>query len=354
LFGTVSVVEQSYRRRADGVQVRPFSVRAGMQSRGYSLPLQRALSDFGADNAFGQVPQKMREHYGIEVSASAARTITEAHGAEMAAQQQAALEAELGPEPGWEWVLAEADGCMLPLVKPSATSTDKRKEKTLGWEEARLCLARPVGTVTARYAATLLGTVDEVGAQWLDCAVRAGAGTQTQLHCVGDGAPWIARQVDAQFGAQGQYLLDFYHVSEYLSAAAKSCANDPKAWRQTQQTALKENRGADVLAALVPYREPASVPDLEAPVRVCERYLNNHLAYLDYAGALARELPIGSGEIESSHRYVIQARLKRPGAWWRAENAEKMLALRTQRANQEWDAYWQKLCQAPTENFVPD
>jgi hypothetical protein len=155
----VSVVEQSYRRRADGVQVRPFSVRAGMQSRGYSLPLQRALSDFGADNAFGQVPQKMREHYGIEVSASAARTITEAHGAEMAAQQQAALEAELGPEPGWEWVLAEADGCMLPLVKPSATSTDKRKEKTLGWEEARLCLARPVGTVTARYAATLLGTV---------------------------------------------------------------------------------------------------------------------------------------------------------------------------------------------------
>jgi hypothetical protein len=32
-------------------------------------------------------------------------------------------------------------------------------------------------------------------------------------------------------------------------------------------------------------------------------------------------LPIGSGEIESAHRYVAQQRLKRPGAWWRVEAA---------------------------------
>jgi hypothetical protein len=29
--------------------------------------LQRAVTDFGADVAFGKVPQKLREHYGIEV-----------------------------------------------------------------------------------------------------------------------------------------------------------------------------------------------------------------------------------------------------------------------------------------------
>ncbi len=345
--------EQSYRRSADGVQVRPFRTRAGMHSCGYSLPLQRAISDFGADNAFGQVPAKMREHYGIAIAASAARTITEAHGAALAEQQQEALATELGPEAGWERLLAEADGCMLPLVIPSETSADKRKEKTLRWEEARLCLARPVATVTARYAATLLGEVDEVGERWLDCAARAGAGAQTQLHCLGDGASWIAGQVETRFGAQGQYLLDFYHVSEYLSAAANACSSAPSVWRETQQTALKENRVTEVLAALAPYREPATVAEAEAPVRACERYLNNHLPYLDYAGALAQGLPIGSGEIESGHRHVIQARLKRPGAWWRAENAEKMLALRVQRANEEWNAYWQKLCQAPTENFVP-
>ena len=55
---------------------------------------------------------------------------------------------------------------------------------------------------------------------------------------------------------------------------------------------------------------------------------------------LERGLPIGSGEIESAHRYVIQERLKLPGAWWTPPNVEAMLALRLNRANREWGDYW--------------
>jgi hypothetical protein len=61
---------------------------------------------------------------------------------------------------------------------------------------------------------------------------------------------------------------------------------------------------------------------------------------LDYPNALANDLPIGSGEIESAHRYVVQKRLKLPGSWWCAANADHMLALRLNRANQQWDSYW--------------
>lgn len=50
-----------------------------------------------------------------------------------------------------------------------------------------------------------------------------------------------------------------------------------------------------------------------------------------------------SGEIESAHRYIVQQRMKRPGAWWRAHNAEHMLALRLNRANRQWDSYWQRI-----------
>ena len=49
------------------------------------------------------------------------------------------------------------------------------------------------------------------------------------------------------------------------------------------------------------------------PVRACLRYLSNRPHQLDYKGALEKGLPIGSGEIESAHRYVIQQRLKLPG-----------------------------------------
>ena len=51
------------------------------------------------------------------------------------------------------------------------------------------------------------------------------------------------------------------------------------------------------------------------------------------------------GEIESAHRHVAQQRLKRPGAGWRVEHAEYMLALRINRINGDWDAYWKALAQ---------
>jgi len=60
---------------------------------------------------------------------------------------------------------------------------------------------------------------------------------------------------------------------------------------------------------------------------------------------LAAGLPIGSGEIESAHRYVIQIRLKIAGAWWKIENLDKMLALRVLRANGGWGDYWSSIDQ---------
>jgi hypothetical protein len=61
-----------------------------------------------------------------------------------------------------------------------------------------------------------------------------------------------------------------------------------------------------VLKALRCDLEADTVPDKMAPVRSAYRYIHNRLNQLDYKGAIADELPIGSGEIESAHRYVIQ------------------------------------------------
>jgi Uncharacterised protein family (UPF0236) len=326
--------------------LRPFSLRAGVGSRSYSLPLQRALTDFGADVPFAEAVRKMREHYGLEVSVSAVREITESHGERMREQQEDQLIGHLGPQVGWERMITQADGSLVPIVRNDAAAgavgVDRRKQKELIWREARLCLAHEPGQLTARYAATL-GDVEATGARWLDCVARAGAGAKTQIHCVGDGAAWIALQAQHRFGPQASYLVDFYHVSEYLSAAAASIAPTGRtAWRHRQQARLKENELAAVLAELRPHLEAEQTPDTEAPVRACHRYLSNQREHLDYRSALSQNLPIGSGEVESGHRYVIQARLKRAGAWWKEENAEKMLALRVTRANGEWEAYWQR------------
>jgi len=207
-------------------------------------------------------------------------------------------------------------------------------------------LVRACGSARARYAATMKG-MPEAGRRWRTAAIDAGAGRTTRLHCVGDGAPAIAAQVKEQFGGQATYLVDFFHVSEYLAAAGESIAGThSKEWLRDKQAWLKENRAEEVIDELSEWREADGVAEAPAPVRKAWRYLSSRRESVDYQGALAQGLPIGSGEIEGGHRSVVQARLKKSGAWWLTENAEKMLSLRVCRANGEWKAYWQQLRQA--------
>lgn len=327
-----------------GHLLRPFSHAAGVKSRGYSLPLQRRITDFGADVAFAAVVEKLQEHYGIEVPVSAVRTITERHAQAM---QEAQTVSKSPDAEGVACLIAELDGSMIPIVDTEAgeSGADRRKSRTLRWQEARLALAHRPGSVQPIFGATL-GGVEAAGDQLAECARRAGFGKRTRVHALGDGAPWIAEQVERVFGTQAHYLVDFYHLCDYLAAAAKRCApNQPEAWFKDQKQHLKTGQVQRVLDCLQPHLEPASVPSTDAPVRACHRYLTNRLGQVDYPTALAAGLPIGSGAVESAHRYVIQKRLKIAGAWWQQEQAQNMLALRVCRANQDWKAYWSQSTQ---------
>jgi hypothetical protein len=200
-------------------------------------------------------------------------------------------------------------------MTPDAHQKDKRKGKTLSWREAKISLAHAKGSRTPVYGGGIEGGVEMAGQQLFARAVRAGFGTESRVHALGDGAPWIVGQIEDLFGEQGSYLIDFYHVCEYRSAAAKTIAPDAsagKARMEAQKDALKTERADAVLSALVPHCEAPDVSDDQAPVRVCHRYLSARKDQLKYREALAEGLPIGSGEIESAHRYVAQQRLKLP------------------------------------------
>jgi hypothetical protein len=296
--------------------------------------LQRAITDFAADQPFAQVRMKLQEHYGFEIGESTIQRIALGHAKNIF---EASRVIPVFPEtPGkHKDIIAQTDGGMVPIVE--------RKGKTLSWREAKISMAHAKGSTTPVYAGTIEGGVEIAGRQLFECAVRVGFGASSRVHAVGDGAPWIVSQVEEQFGAQGSYLIDFYHVCEYLSEAAKAIAADgaaQKAWMEAQKDALKTGRLDRAIQALARHFEAAEVDDDQAPVRRCHRYLIGRRNQLNYREALANDLPIGSGEIESAHRYIAQLRLKRPGAWWRVEHAEYMLALRINRRNGDWKSYW--------------
>jgi hypothetical protein len=312
--------------------------------------LQRAIVDFAADDPFARAGLKLREHYGFAIGESTIQRIALGHAQAIFESGDPALEYPEAPG-RHKQIVAQIDGGMVPVVQPDTEQKDKRKGKKLSWKEAKISLAHAKGSRTPVYGGGIEGGVEAAGQRLFACAVRAGFGADSRVHAVGDGAPWIVGQIEHLFGEQGHYLIDFYHVCEYLGTAAKTIAPDAAAgiaWMEAQKDALKTGRVDAVLSALAPHREASDVGDDQAPVRVCHRYLGARRDQLKYREALAEGLPIGSGEIESAHRYVAQKRLKLPGAWWLVEHAEYMLALRINRLNGDWEAYWAALAAKPS------
>lgn len=253
-----------YRLGKCGSRFRPFSESVAVSSRSYSRCLQRAVCDFGSDHAFGSVNKKLKEHHGITLPLSSIRIITEHH-----AQCITNLGDVLGvaPKLAADIVIAESDGSMVPIVEtyvpesPAPNKADRRKHKRLFWKEARLSMAHAKGSMTPIFAGTM-DSVAVAGQQLLSCVNAAGATEKTKVHCVGDGARWIANQVEEKFGSNGTYLIDFYHLCEYLSAAAPYCTSgNTDVWLKMQKDALKSNKYSHVLNALRPYLEPSVVEE---------------------------------------------------------------------------------------------
>jgi hypothetical protein len=300
----------------------------GLEPGGFSRKVRRAMVDFGAEVSFAKAAERMSEHHGLRVRAEEVRQETYEHARTMG-QMEPATRAPSAV------VVAQIDGSMIPILQKAATGADKRRARQVGWQELKACLARDQHSATPIFGATL-GSVQVAGLLWRETAERAGLTTQSRVHALGDGAPWILAQAQEQFGPQGSYLVDFYHVSQYLAAAAPP-GKKAGPWLKKQQGHLLKNKVGLVLRNLAPRQEAPGAT--ERPVAKAYAYIEQRRQQMDYAGAKENGLPIGSGEIESAHRHLVQARLKIPGAW-KEQNAELMLGLRTARANGLWATSW--------------
>ena len=318
--------------------IRPLPARLGVVSRGKSRRLQRVLTDFGCEQSFARAAASVLEHYGFEMGASALRTVTLLHA--QRASQRLNKEYEepfrVLPAVGVGHVIAQADGTMICTVKPGFRKSKRPRE----WKEMRLVAAQAKDSTATVYGVTF-GDVQQTGRRWGHCARQAGWGLNSHIHALGDGAQWVYLQSREVFGEQGTFLCDFFHVSEYLGAAAQTCRpNRPDQWRRTQQKRLRRGAFQQVIDTVAEDLEPIGTAEEEAPVRNAHRYLINRIDCLDYPRALKLGLPIGSGIIESGHRHVLHARLKKAGTAWLHDHADNLAHLRVLRANQKWESLW--------------
>ena len=300
--------------------------------------LQRVLSDFGLEHSFRQGAERVREHYGFEISKSAVANETLKHARAIRKMQDSRKFTGALPAHGAESITVEADGTMLRIVSTSPAA-DRRHTRKVEYRETRLCAARGKGQTRIVYEAGLRD-VEQTGRLLGLAARQSGWALESHIHAVGDGAEWIRAQVGRVFGSDCPYLIDFFHLCEYLHAASEKLGGGQKRWMSLQKKRLKNGRSEKVILELKELLEGAAVKDEEAPARAAYRYMTNHRDCFHYKEALAADLEIGSGLIESGNKHVLQARLKIPGASWAADSADAISQARAFRANNNWCSYW--------------
>jgi hypothetical protein len=167
-------------------------------------------------------------------------------------------------------------------------------------------------------------------------ALRQGLGRAQRVIVLADGAAWIWKLAQDRF-PQALQRVDFYHIKQHLWVAAKELYPDPaqaKLWIRKMKGQLRRGQSAKVITALeeaISRLGPQASASLERELN----YLTENQPRMDYASALRRGEPLGSGPIESTCAQY-QCRFKRTGQFWTRQGDELLMGLETLRRNRRW------------------
>jgi hypothetical protein len=354
VFGHVRVrspyLRDKRRRRACE---RPVASRWKLHHRGRTRAVERALCDFGAEESFGLASQRFAEHYGFAVERTSVLRVVEAHARRAEAYIEERLDTArqrydepLATRPGSERMLVELDGCEIrtgvlepaPVIERCAVRTMNKRVRREAWRDVRVGLARVPDEVERTYVARMDSYPAVVG-QLFSAACERGLSSRTSVTCVADGGNGLREEIGAQF-AGARFVLDRPHAKQHLYETADAIglrADAREAWVKRHIDCLDHGDVEPVLAELRAHKG-------RGKSRV-ERLLAHFTRFRDafgYDAVHQQGLPMASGEVESAHRVIPQKRLKLPGAWWRPETVNPMLALRVLRANGWWTDFWRK------------
>lgn len=217
-----------------------------------------------------------------------------------------------------------------------------------GWHEVKLAVIFPSsgraevsgdrGELTERQVVTTTGDRHELGRlvwaavrRWMPPGMLNFKGLRKHVQFVSDGAVWT-RNLAEEYLHGARILLDWYHATEHLAAAAKALygeGNAARGWRRRIEAWLLTGETNKALGHILRYANmPKRKEESRAALLALHRYLNDRRPLLDYDRARAAGRHIGSGAIESAVGHVMQQRMKRAGMRWDWPGARAMLALR--------------------------
>jgi hypothetical protein len=216
----------------------------------------------------------------------------------------------------------------------------RRCKRQTDWREVRVGFARPVEQKEKRTFVARMGQYPEVVQQLHSAAVDQGLSTYTLVYGLADGGNGLREALESEF-SHFQFILDLPHLKQHLYATAEAMELTGQMrflWLKYTLDLIDHGQVKKVISRLKRWQGKG-----QKRVLNFAKYLERFRDALHYENYRSLGLPIGSGEIESAHRYIPQKRLKLPGATWHPDTINPMLALRVIRANNWWNDFWHHL-----------
>lgn len=341
LCGEVAMVRQVYYCRRCQRTEAPLDERLGLDPGGLTPGLARVVCRSALELAYQPSHQLLSDTLGFSpCSAREVERIAKQHG--QALETGAARENRAVPKAGRAGIQPRAiyclaiDGVMIPGL-PDADS------HRVNWHEVKLAAGfdppdlRPPFYVAGREEA------DAFGKRLWGQLQQRGLDERSLRLLLGDGAPWIWNLAATYFPEVPQ-LLDFYHAAEHLHATAEAVWPEKataQRWWQQRLEQLRGSQEANFFAALQWLAKRHTTNDADVSPQRLLKYFQDNRERLNYTWALRHHLPIGSGQVESAARHIVQQRLKQSGMRWSDPGAQAILNLRTLHRNGEFEQYWE-------------
>ena len=341
-FGAQEINRHVYQHSGGGRTWIPLEDRARII--GLATPhFAQLVSGTLADHNGREAQRVFAEHHQREVSLNFIQGLTAETGKlALAKEKKWAYEIETSPgKVGW--IVLGTDGTCAPMCEG-------------GWKQVMVGTITLCNKVGGPLETIYVANAPEDGkATFYERMRRELAAVKKRY----PGARWAgisdgARDLRAFLEEHTEVLvLDYFHLAEYVNAAAKACYGDTEktqAWiADALDTVKHEAGGARVV--INEFKELLDAPGgprltkLErATIERAVGYMEANEDRMDYPAALAAGYMIGSGVTEAACKTVVKARLCGSGMRWYETSMQQILCLRALRqSSNRWEQFWQKM-----------
>jgi hypothetical protein len=343
-------------------QEAPFDKELGLASNQKSdVGLQQVACLVAIFVPFESAAMLIKQLTGSDVSGQAIWEWVQSVGQRMKQSLEAELEAlAAGDVPDVEAMSAEiatqtllmgADGVMVPFRPQAKTAEGKTR-----WREVKVAVFARLGQVRTRAGkliprlhhhrvAAVLGDIDDLSERmWLE-SLKQGIKEAPRVVWLSDGARGLWRLFDERFQPYATGVLDFYHAAQNVWSGAKVWLDGRTTrcqdWFADARHRLRHGQADDVLDDI---KVAAALPGLPASAQQSltklYNYLDKHRDHIQYDKFKEMGVPIGSGLVESTCKWLIQQRFKGVGMRWSEDGFNHLLHLRLAWVNGRFDSFF--------------